>query len=673
MNLFIDSTAQIQDGEKDVTESFPSTWKDFISHSYWSKVLREFLHIVRNYEVPQHYKNLYEIVYKRFIEGEYIVSIRCPYKDVKFCKFKSQNNYSNDFSDISDGLLMEACFHFAMFFLCREFAKISGCTKNYTYPLNLKEVEFNNIFSHERRSDPQTSNRLFNRYVRVIKNKLNEDRNYKQSKLEKIAEAFNPTETNNDFRNQMEKIFSTDKMSNVISVIKEENSKILNKVAKSFFKCITNDNIESSNFNTQIYASGDGSESTGFLGMLNLGIFIFPYSNENIEDDSIVNKDNVVHLYAWGFNSCLFSKIEVTIASTTWNFNGSKNIFNSIRPERNGQTEPNSYRTPRDFNDSIGETIEDLSETSLVEGGFKFNRNMNDLSFNDDFQGGTMSMKLISGDLEDHSEKDEFFLIANVANNKIILENGNQIKLVFENLFDDDMFEVKSAKRNSFFEMHEDFLEEVITFIHTNNPYINTKIEGWYIGTYDYLEVSADKSNIPIPSFNKERSKKQKGDGTIRYSKAIIQLDRDNNKIDIEIWSTTSPLRSNLKNNINKYKQTTADVNIDFYTNIDKYKVAFYNQPLAMLRSMGVLEAIAKEFCLRDQSDLMKDKMTKMLRNAESKDKSGKQRGNDHADYQLENTISYATYKSFKWYKNDADYNQYDHLINFDTTENNNN
>lgn len=43
MNLFIDSTAQIQDGEKDVTESFPSTWKDFISHSYWSKVLREFL------------------------------------------------------------------------------------------------------------------------------------------------------------------------------------------------------------------------------------------------------------------------------------------------------------------------------------------------------------------------------------------------------------------------------------------------------------------------------------------------------------------------------------------------------------------------------------------------------------------------------------------------------
>lgn len=32
--------AKIQEGEKDVTESFPSTWKDFISHSYWSKVLR---------------------------------------------------------------------------------------------------------------------------------------------------------------------------------------------------------------------------------------------------------------------------------------------------------------------------------------------------------------------------------------------------------------------------------------------------------------------------------------------------------------------------------------------------------------------------------------------------------------------------------------------------------
>ena len=30
MNLFIDSTAQIQDGEKDVTESFPSTWKKLL-------------------------------------------------------------------------------------------------------------------------------------------------------------------------------------------------------------------------------------------------------------------------------------------------------------------------------------------------------------------------------------------------------------------------------------------------------------------------------------------------------------------------------------------------------------------------------------------------------------------------------------------------------------------
>ena len=43
MVMMTDITARIQDGEKDVTESFPSTWKDFISHSYWSKVLREFL------------------------------------------------------------------------------------------------------------------------------------------------------------------------------------------------------------------------------------------------------------------------------------------------------------------------------------------------------------------------------------------------------------------------------------------------------------------------------------------------------------------------------------------------------------------------------------------------------------------------------------------------------
>lgn len=92
-----------------------------------------------------------------------------------------------------------------------------------------------------------------------------------------------------------------------------------------------------------------------------------------------------------------------------------------------------------------------------------------------------------------------------------------------------------------------------------------------------------------------------------------------------------------------------------------------------MLRSMGVLEAIAKKLYSMEETSFMKEKMKNMLNSAFAVDKSAESREDSDTSYQLENTISYATYKSFKWYKDDADYNQYDHSINFDTTENNNN
>lgn len=45
MNLFIDSTAQIQDGEKDVTEQFPSSWYELWRDNYMSQVLKEYIYI----------------------------------------------------------------------------------------------------------------------------------------------------------------------------------------------------------------------------------------------------------------------------------------------------------------------------------------------------------------------------------------------------------------------------------------------------------------------------------------------------------------------------------------------------------------------------------------------------------------------------------------------------
>lgn len=270
---------------------------------------------------------------------------------------------------------------------------------------------------------------------------------------------------------------------------------------------------------------------------------------------------------------------------------------------------------------------------------------------------------------------------------KKVLSNEMQ-PLTLKNLFDDDKFEVKT--NTSMFDMKLNALEKIRDIIKNGSFQVNPPIiEGRYIGKYDYKKVEVNKDYIPSPnSKEKERSGLHKIDKNIRYSEAIIQLDEVQNKINITIWSTTSPVWSrlderlcvtNIDENKNSFNNNVLKRLNDNYTNTHKILVKngklipIYNQPLAMLRSMGVLEAIAKKLYSMEETSFMKEKMKNMLNSAFAVDKSAESREDSDTSYQLENTISYATYKSFKWYKDDADYNQYDHSINFDTTENNNN
>ena len=671
--LYVDSTAQILGGGETDAEVFPSTWENFRQCDALSHALQEYLYILIYYDIPLHYNKLYEAVYAKLVEG--IPNFN--EKRSTLPKLKRNNDFCDEFMNVSDGLLLEACFQFAIFFLCREFAIISGCAFNNKNPLNLNTEDINEIFNKKDSPMPDIPNRLFNRYVDTIKKTLNRSDNYQYSKLKKLAEAFYPIETNENFKKEMEKIFGTNNKLKVVSAIKNEHYMILNEIAVSFYKCITNSKSVNINLNTQIFASGNGGASKGFLGVKNLGLFLFPYPNEIINDDSItITKENVLHFYAFGFDSDYFSKIEVGIGSEDFIIQGNKNIYNDIRPNReNGITIPPNYQKIIEDGASTVEEESDVLRDDYKTSYSKmcFDRNMNDLSFGDNFRGGALDITLTSGKMaRTNNDPDEFFLMVNVAKQKeLLVENPTTISL--SDIFDDDKFEVK--KNTSMFYGKLNFFKELWTFIKESSPTIQTPLAGKYIGTYDGKDVVADKDYIPSSrSRKKERSYLLKGDKNIRYSEATIYLDKDHGEIKIDIWSTTSPRRSNLKDqfkspHINENKESVFNTE-----DIDKYvykkensNVVYYNQPLAMLRSMAVLEAIAKQIIKNTTNnvEVVQEAMNKMMNNAIAEDESWEIRGKIGENYQVPNGINYETYRRFKWYKNCDEYELYDHSINF--------
>ena len=676
MTVFKDNTAYIQDGDIDL-KKIPTTWDEYIP------AFTEFLFVVNYFCEAPHYKYLYDNVYKKLVveDGDKEVY----YEDDKTKEIrkyvlptlKRQNEINDVFSELPEGLLSEACFQFALFLLCREFAKISG----RSYLSDSQEKKLKEAFSAVDSSESASllSKMIFERYKDAIKNGLKEDIGIEisDSNLRGIATMFNPQQTNEMFYNSIDDInLLKNRKSKVVSIFKKETCLLLNEFARNIHKCISNELY----FDNMMYAFGNESTSKGILGLDNVGLFLFPYPNEISIEKKNVNKDNVIHICAFGFdfvNSATEFSIKIkTIEDTIkYTFEGNSLIYDEIRPKRKPNTTiPDSYRTNNTENETSIDVISDGLET--IKSNMIFNRMTKNLFFATQFLGGELS---VSKEENIHGE-DEFFLILNIANKKDIpLSQGNPMSFV--NVFEDDKFEVTKTMQDKMFTLENlCLLQELVNIINRNSPTIHTNIEGWYIGKWTYSGVLADSNYIPSSnnSPKKEYSDFMVSDERLRYSKATIEKNEEGSEIIIDIVSTTSPRRSNLKD---EFKSPHINENKGhIFKDIDKYvykednnNVVYYNQPLAMLRSMGVLEAIAKEIYRIDPST--KGKLDLLMKEAFAVDKSGKARGNDNAYYQLpeEKAISYAEYKSFKWYKDLEDYNQYDHSINFDTIENNNN
>ncbi len=721
--LINDVNAKIEDGEETSEDnSNLMSWDTFASDEEYGLALNEYLYIICHqlYDdsisssstslISKHYYELYEKVYKHCIDFASTDS----YPVLK----KGNPSAEEIFSTATEGEVLEACFQFAIFYLCRELAKISGCFhSDINTPLNIQAENKENIFCSSRINDRSElylayldyveKNPIAQKYKSIVyeKNKDIEDDELFNlfTPYQSVLAFFNILTDNNDLVKRIKK----EDAFYIIKKLNDYNIELLNDIAKIFFLNITGN---STYRDSMLYGVGDGSGSTGFLGVHNLGVLLCHYENNKIgfkEEifhtlQNTVCNDDILHFYVYGqeHENTTMTIINVNLFSKELSFESNCNTYNGIRPKRKiRQTNPESYdnnlqSTTEVVNgrDNLTSFLKYVVRTDSRESIAVFDRLTNDLELC--FPNTTpsnLTMHINS------PRKDEMFVMMNVSPS---VDNINNFSLVVEDCFEDNKFEIKTSVAELLFSTRraQNFFKNLIEFLkHTDDSVIPTPIvEGYYVGKHDtYRGTVPDKTIKPVTTNgdSKEDTDDKVGNEKLRYSQAYLHLDKDNKEFTIRIGSTTSPRRSRLDHSINspnidENNRTFAanaylTLGLNNYTNgytvpVGHVDVPFYNQPLAMLRSMGVLEAIAKEICRIDFT--MKGKMDLLMSKAFAVDKSAESREDSDTSYQLENTISYATYKSFKWYfkdddkpENEKDYNQYDHSINFDTTENNNN
>lgn len=703
MAAIFDISAQLAPGDPELTDNEKKSWIDFYNSTYAS-ALREFIYVIRHHMMNSnktygiHLEILYDEIYCHLHSN---VSSTDVLPSLKRTISEDRLYYWNE------GLLMESCFQFAIFYLCREYANISRYFQSMFFSdASVKEKLF-----------PKSDFRVYqnietNNTFRKLLSYRTINKTYKQMKKISLKNGIPKNELMDSYKDNLAKMFSPlcklkvffDELSEIIIDDREQknffdefnlcNNEILNEIAGFMFRCITADKLTYRHSYT--FAVGNGLDSIGFMDINNLGLMIFNYEyaiNEDndeytIQNNTLKNVDkkiknnDIIHLYSFGFDYDEISNISLFIGNNTFKFEGSKLFYNGIRPVRDNTTFPSYYEYSVSSEIETKEMVVTRYGKITDFGGNKasFNRISNNLEILDISDEESIKVALAASNRD--SDYEEFFLMMN-----IVQTTSKSITLELFDYFEDNRFEIKKSKANSIFsniENSEKF-HQIIDFLSTTqSPTIYTSIKGRYVGIIKNGETIARQDIEPIAVNGKceEQTTPQNGDKYLRYSNVSISLNIANKTLAIEIWSTTSPFRSRLDNDlIPAYLNENGD-NIDSsvlealndkYTNSHKILVEggklipIYNQPLAMLRSMGVLEAIAKQIIKNTTNnvEVVQEAMNKMMNNAIAEDESWEIRGKIGENYQVPNGINYETYRRFKWYKNCDEYELYDHSINF--------
>jgi hypothetical protein len=466
---------------------------------------------------------------------------------------------------------------------------------------------------------------------------------------------------------------------------------------KCFYEQIGEDQVPPA---AALLATGDGSGTLGLLNIPNAGVttFAYGYTNDKLSRVSPTqsryfsvntDKNEVIHFNSLGFD-----------------FDPEKSEF--IIRDRDNVLDIKfvANKTLKVFTPEITETVTFIQdslipdkyyfyETGTTSEGRKligtYYKNFRDFQFEPD---GEKKIEIILKSAYIANNLPSEFEELQVLFNIVPVPKFDNLVISLNDLFSNDKFEATIDKIGSILnsENDRDFISKFITSIlEEPSLIINTNLNGNFVGvTYDQLPnlplVKSDSNYIPDSD-----SISEENDPTsdIAYSKlrysfgSLVYVSPTEININISSWVSPRVSNLDLKINTEDYRNgmtipsgapsafpigTTANTidSLNDFTNgylIPTYNKLSYNQPLAMLRSFGLLEA----FCLKvkylaleklNQGEItnsdfntVKSKLASILNNSFCSDKSGDSRGIPSAPWQLTSIMTYSNYFNFKWYR----------------------
>lgn len=463
-----------------------------------------------------------------------------------------------------------------------------------------------------------------------------------------------------------------------------------------------------------ILASGDGSGTKGILNITNAAVATFSYqftndrlskvSPEQIQTFTVNTEDDVIHFNSLGFDFINDSEFTIENLST-------HEVVAFKANKSTGTFIPKNSSTTVFEQDPIDPNVYYFYASGSTPEGKKligtYYKNFHDFKYNNV---GAIEVEIRLKSAKEpfaplHGEFEELQVLFNI----VPVPDDHSLTLSFDDLYSNDKFEATKEKITSILntEKERKFIRRIINSI-INEPtlVINPFLQGNFVGiTQDELpdqpRIKSDINYIPDDDTISEENNPV---SDVAYSKLRYSYGRisyvSNTEVNIFLNSWVSPRVSNLDQKIvsEDYRNgslippgaptsfplgssavTLTALNNNFVNQnyiIPAFSKYSYNQPLAMLRSFGLLEAfflkvkyVASEMLSNGDITVanfatVKSKLGSVLNTSVCMDKSRESRNiiAPSPDWQLSSILTFNDFTNFKWYRYESI--RYDDLNN---------
>ena len=544
------------------------------------------------------YEEILQKLYNQY--GEKKISW-LPYS-LKYLK----DNLDIEIQYISPGLIMSTCLYFSLFYLGKQQAEVYGYknsnNENCVFetlstiasltarsvliyiPFEYKMESLKNV-GVKRIKGEQT---VYNRYISSDENHIFEQLkgfickniNYDDiAQLKKLIDCFYPEDSIADVINSIKSIRGSEEVLQIMETIRDKCYELEDEIAEKVFKALTSSfTMEKPKYWT--IAIGNGESTSSILGLKQFGLLLFNYgyyipegqvktNYEHSIDDVSLDKNEILHIDSLGVDNNNIVKCVLT-----------------IRPENGGSVCKKEFFVNTDgfaLNDE--ECIyKNIDDRDLVVA--KFRKSTNDFYFYEDC---IVDIKFIT---DENGYEDAMFFVSKIKDYR------NTESLLYYNTFKSAKFSLTDMEMRALYNTNKDVFDDIAKKVRDGFT-IEPNLTGEYVGKpaqtcmYSDKDVEADESyNLGINT-NEWDDKDKPDNENLRMSRVVVKTDFEDKTLIVDILSHTSP------------RKVTLNITESEYEN-DRGAIS-HNQVLAMLRSMGVFEAICfilYSLCKGKQNDI---------------------------------------------------------------------